>query len=838
MVDSDTAVHRLGALEALQNQVGHSRRQRPPDLDRSTSDENRIPLRHGAAEKLNKRESKLGLRGLFSRHKNLSEADVGTSKPGSSRSAGIRASLAEISNWPYGFQSAKSDVALATADTNADDKLSRPAPPPRSKTPTPGLKPARASVANWDPPPLFKAYPQAIKHASLPACTTSADTLLRAHGHKSSFSLRDGLASPEPMEDFMMDYDKSKKKHRRNNNSMSSKLEWTTKLYILVTSGYLLQYAGEGTFDRLPEKILQLGRESAAFASDLIPGKHWVLQISTNMDPDGTQTADSRSLFTRLPFKVGDRRHASNCLMVFENAEDMESWIVTLRREIEHLGGKRSLSETGTPKMEAQAQLRSQVSQRTLVVRDPDRFSRVLPSDAPWQQLSSPVESPVEAAENEGVLDQTFEDVSATNSMISQDGRHLESLRDSAARLSCVSSGQRTFVTSEGSSPPCSPMRNSFASFTDESMHHDLPPEAQARPRPNAAAILDRRQSMRTVNPLVDFRIASNPPPRPQSTYAVQERDFVTGTTPQTTRNFSVPQAVSKRYSLIKSPPLEPIVTSPPAHGRIPPARPPRRPPPPSLGFSRPLSIVADQPSPGTASPTSPRELNGLSDDLSTPESEISNATTVFAGATATRDNDLAAKPTDQPATKPRRPSSLQTLRPVDTKVRVVPEPQKSVAPSPIPIPRAHPRIMPDIAEEPPRCRSSMATYRPGGGSMSPVPASPRDATYKRSSMFAHPSDSFGLSRSHRDLNPRLAAFPQVELPLRNSPPAYGSVPKHVGIHPSHHQLQVHEHDKGLLNRRSMSQLVEGPPPAPPPTCALPPLPPKMADINNVRSRA
>ncbi|EON63650.1 hypothetical protein W97_02878 [Coniosporium apollinis CBS 100218] len=49
-------------------------------------------------------------------------------------------------------------------------------------------------------------------------------------------------------------------------NYESPPVDLPTKLYILVTSGCLLQYAGEGPSDRLPEKILQLGKDSAAFA--------------------------------------------------------------------------------------------------------------------------------------------------------------------------------------------------------------------------------------------------------------------------------------------------------------------------------------------------------------------------------------------------------------------------------------------------------------------------------------------------------------------------------------------------------------------------------------------
>jgi len=113
---------------------------------------------------------------------------------------------------------------------------------------------------------------------------------------------------------------KSKSKHRRKISGSLSKADWTQKIFVLVTSGYLLQYAGDGSFDRLPEKMMQLGKDSVAFASDVIPGKHWVLQISQAMDADGTPAADSRSLLSRLAFRGADyRRTATSLLLVFNS---------------------------------------------------------------------------------------------------------------------------------------------------------------------------------------------------------------------------------------------------------------------------------------------------------------------------------------------------------------------------------------------------------------------------------------------------------------------------------------------------------------------------------------
>ena len=84
----------------------------------------------------------------------------------------------------------------------------------------------------------------------------------------------------------------------------------------IVLSRYLLQYSGDGSFDRLPEKMMQLGKDSVAFASDVLPGKHWVLQISQAMDADGAPTADSRSLFSRLSFRGADYRRTTTSILL------------------------------------------------------------------------------------------------------------------------------------------------------------------------------------------------------------------------------------------------------------------------------------------------------------------------------------------------------------------------------------------------------------------------------------------------------------------------------------------------------------------------------------------
>ncbi|GJC96964.1 peptidase family M20/M25/M40 protein [Colletotrichum higginsianum] len=555
MADAEPSSPRAANFaETLQYRATQSRRARPPNVQTAAGESTRVPLR--SDKRLSRRDSRLGLKGIFGRAKAAREVDPTSSYFDTGRPNSIRASLAEISNWPQmrselalpGSQSRPTSVAT-NPPFNDFSLQRRPTTSEKSRPQiAPAARPSRGNLATWDPPPLFQAYPQAIKHAQLPAATTSADVILRLTDRKGSVSLRDDLTqlalTPELAEEHRT-AERARKKHLRTLSTV--RLEWTTKIYVLCTSGYLLQYAGDGNFDRLPEKVLHLSKDSAAFVSDAIPGKHWVLQVSSVTESNGLSTTDSRSLLARLPFRASDKRHADNFLMVFDSADEMESWISILRREIEALGGKKNLSETGRPRADDKvAELRIQPSQRTLVVRDPDRFSRLLAPDFSLQLEQARLHEDERRSVTDADMtrDPSIDDISTTNSIISHDGRQLDSLRDSTNRLSYISSGQRTFLTSAGSSPACSPVRDSFVS----SHLDDLPPPVQenqnltARPRPNAAAILDRRQSLQNSGYL---ELRGSPMSRSQSTYT--EADFA-----HVAANFSVP--ISRRYSAVKSP--------------------------------------------------------------------------------------------------------------------------------------------------------------------------------------------------------------------------------------------------------------------------------------------
>ena len=362
--------HRFNPPQSTYN---FSRRGRPPTMDLSISasaeQEKGVPL---ATKKLDRRVSKRGLRGIFTRTK----GQVEKNNVASPLWEGTIPTPATAQSWGSAPAPTVSDISSSTATPSTPATPAMTAIPTvqtkqsrlslRSKsvkqnippnkpsfTPTKSLPraPTRTSAA-WDPPPLFQAWPQAIKHATLAASTLSADVIIRMNNHKRNDSQRDVAQTGEEggaeQSAAAKKAEKAKNKHRRQISGSMSKADWTQKIFILVTSGYLLQYAGEGTHDRLPEKMMQLGKESVAFASDAIPGKHWVLQISQAMDADGAPASDPRSLLSRLAFRGSDyRRTATSLLLIMNSAEDMDSWLAIVRREIEALGGKEYVSETG-----------------------------------------------------------------------------------------------------------------------------------------------------------------------------------------------------------------------------------------------------------------------------------------------------------------------------------------------------------------------------------------------------------------------------------------------------------------------------------------------------------
>ena len=515
--------------------------------------------------KLKRRTSRFGLAGLFSKtkpnrveqkQKKLS-TQLEAYEPGeesTKRELDMRLSRCQVSS-PEGFNNSE------TADPQLMHRRSNVAL--RSKSSF-RRDPAARTANIWEPPPLFQAYPQAVKYGTLRVPTLSAEEILRLDGNVTNADSGRTLR-------------RDRRSKRPTASDVLSKSDWSHKIYVLVTSGYFLQYDGLGAFDRQPEKIMPLGKDSVAFASDAIPGKHYVLQIA--QASDGVVAADfeaSKSRFSKLGLRNEIKRSTPSFLLVLESAEEMSSWLVAVRREIHALGGKEyKTDEFRRGPVEGFGQrLRPNTHQRYVVKRDPSQ-----PSPEAWepliklpledvdrrsQKLSVDVgEAPTNASRRRGMAREdrpmqptgpftsiiekrqslatraSIESRSVSNTTSSIDQIHLDQLRESP-RKSYASTATKTVSTSRGSSPSISPVQvNSDIAVLSPnvseyqptaSMRCGMTPSSVSLDVPNGEPLVPP-----SLNPLIHSLPTSTPPwqriPSPAAP------------------NFSVP-TFSKRFSV------------------------------------------------------------------------------------------------------------------------------------------------------------------------------------------------------------------------------------------------------------------------------------------------
>jgi hypothetical protein len=781
----------MGATSHLDPQNGGSTRGRAA----ATVDLPPIPRPQASStqEKLHRRESKLGLRSIFGRSKAAKQGDGPPSPrrvkgPIDSRHLETEISSTHFSS-PYSKTVAMGHVTrpLSPTDEEPDNVPNSHVPGSHADKSGADQYQTKSSKADLpELPPLFKAYPQAVRYTTLPAPIATADSLIKAHEKKGN-----GDLSSVPAE-HMLEKPRLRRKHRRTKSGPNSS-DWTQNVYILTTSGWLLEYSCDGPFDRLPQKLLRLSKTSAAFASDLVPGRHWVLHVSSALGSDGTAAVtpqdSSRSFLSRLPFRgthAAEKRNTSNMLLVFESAREMDGWLALLRGAIEAMGGRKSVSETGKP-----VQLREQTSPRTLVIRDSARYSQSSGhSELPWEQHLGRRGSDVTFAISDTAREQSMDELSATNSFISHDGLRLESLRNSQNRLSYVSSGQRTMITSTGSSPGGSPTMENFPGSLEEPPNRHLEVHSpDVKLRPNATAIIDRRQSLQTLSPLghsetVDGEISPQNQ-RPRSTYAgafvVPEPASPTGQS--LAPNFSVPS--NRRYStnrmsyvdMDQRPQLDEIDAT---------SRNGTRRPPTALRISRPLSMVADQPSPKEGIPDRPTTGHGDYPSQTKPGPQSPTSPTVSQAGSVTSSQNASVQKLPKNGSvyrSPRRLSSLGALRQSGDDATAMP-------------------ALPDFTHSfgktqgPERRYSSVGRYG-RGDAFSTVP---NRGTLKRSSMLPFGSDRATFLGE---------AIDPHSLPLPAPPPT-------VPLPPI---------PKSCIGQLKAIATTPGEPAAAPPTCALPPIP-------------
>ena len=225
--------------------------------------------------------------------------------------------------------------------------------------------------ASWEPPPLMQAYPQAIKHCSLkdPKSCLSGNFKARVKKAKNPENAERPSTGPANLE-------------RVDSTPEGSPEDVSRNVYALVTSGYLLEYA-EGNSDKKPDKILKLRPHSAAFVADVIPGEPYVLQIVQSVEDKDVDMFASQSSLARLFVPASKRRSARSLVMVFDDPDEMNEWMITIRKEIDHLCGRRERPRTAR-RMSGET-LASPVSARVLTLTKKSTPPPSLPSPSPFE---------------------------------------------------------------------------------------------------------------------------------------------------------------------------------------------------------------------------------------------------------------------------------------------------------------------------------------------------------------------------------------------------------------------------------------------------------------------
>ena len=384
----------------------------------------------------------------------------------------------------------------------------------------------RLRASNWNPPPLFQAYPQAVRHGHLQAWGTSAEELERAqkqqrHSKAIPNRIDDLVSAAQRASDPLDDKASIKTKggsRRFSSITGSNSAEAAQKVVVLTMAGHLILYSAEGSADRMPEKVLQLGKNSAAFASDLIPGKHWVLHVSDSVIDDTSIPASTtqRSFFSRLRVPgSANRKVGRSFLLVCESAEEMTAWMTAIRRTIEEQGGKirsdaveqkepddRVKPEAAQPAQQSpvqrisaftmeQSTLSSPLGSPTIVTDDWDKSIAQMREDTCEQSPTSSQRASVRYS---------VEASSMSTSATSHDQWRLDQLREGSRHSfmsSATSATALTSATSRNSSPSPPSSRSDTRSKSDtETLRTALALKPVNRGLASAA---NRRRSIQTL---------------------------------------------------------------------------------------------------------------------------------------------------------------------------------------------------------------------------------------------------------------------------------------------------------------------------------------------------
>lgn len=561
--------HRLAPLNTnftrpssahLKAHTSRLQRPRPTDYPSTNGSEGPVPLQ----SPVTRQHSKSSLRSLFSRDKPTRAATAPDRKLDEIDEAQqTTAQTVTVPNTPL------SPGILTPKTTASTPALASPTTPrarlKTARTPPIEPKPPPKEQYGWKPPPLLQAYPQAIKHECLSAPAMSTDSILRLHATMNKSGAEDGRAGKSGHDESgHAMWKKKEQKERRHLRTLSgtiNKVEWSKKIYVLATTGYILQYAGEGKNDRLPEKMLQLGPQSVAFASDAIPGKHWVLQVSRDPAADAGPAPPEppKPKFARFGFhRSPARRLARSFLLVFDNPDSMISWLMAVRAEIEARGGPKFTAEKHSDEG-AEPQLRSKTSVRQMVKKDPHRVSSLFLQP---QNLGVPNEDDGQSVGGLTSRRSSYVSVSRPSVIESRTGSMTSTVRTEAistapsdARVSSFTSANNLPSSPPGATGPFvldesrSPAADSAHSRSPPSSSHGNFQSPYTSAKPQVISTATRTEPAQANSPsfAADPLIRSASPPAPNFSLPSFSKKFASRTGP-----LPIPQGSPSRAGVLR----------------------------------------------------------------------------------------------------------------------------------------------------------------------------------------------------------------------------------------------------------------------------------------------
>lgn len=492
--------------------------------------------------------------------------------------------------------------------------------------------PLERKTGPFEPPPLFQAYPQSMKDGTLELSTMSVEAALKSKSRRGpglqAPTLENKAADGKSVSGLSSETRRTRTTMRHIANGSSTHVELPRKVFVLVTSGYLLQYAETGPSDRLPERLLHLGKDSAAFACDLVPGKHYVLQVSQAVDQEGVVIANSGSILSKLGIRTAAaKRMASSFLLVMPSAGEMESWMTTIRREIESFGGKKAVPDRTAPQHVADTgpktdELETPIqSHRYQVKRHPSMVSHMTPSPRDTSPVlpstsevdntepedgSTPEQLGEEALELEGEERQSVARMSEapsarSSAVVSLDQQQLNNLRNSLRSSNRMSRASQaaTVATTVGTSRTNSLTGSPPGSDRSLQTSMDAPQEGGASVKPMYRTMASYRRSV--VPSPMSTELRSSPS---LNTLSPRSRSSIVDGHSDVGRRPSLPHSTSPQKHLAtarSAPDLQASLDSREKHDSKVPTPPPLPTPSPiaaAADSERPESFVGDLPSP------------------------------------------------------------------------------------------------------------------------------------------------------------------------------------------------------------------------------------------------